>query len=409
MKARTAPSSHPVPRQSFSRRAAMRFVVLIGIVSLFADMAHEGARGITGPFLATLGANAAIVAGIAGFGELLGYTLRLFFGYATDRSGRYWPIAFLGYGVQLVCVPLLALAGNWPVAAALMIGERVGRAMRIPTRDAMIAHASGELGSGWVFGVREALDAAGGMLGPLLVAAVVFLSANSYRPAFAVLAVPVVLTWLCLVGAQRLYPHPQELEAPPTQIEPTGYPRVFWVYLLAMGLIALAYADYPLIAFHFSKAGIFSPDVIPLLYAVAMGTEVLASLAIGRLFDRVGLLTVIVITLFTAFFAPFVFLGNAPLAVLGMILWGLGMAAQESVVKAAVTGMVASTRRATAYGLFDTGFGIFWFVGSVALGLLYDSTIVGLVIFSVVLQLLAIPIFFWVYRALRRTSVGAAA
>src|SRR5579872_3887852 len=197
----------PSARGMLPRGSALKFVVLLGIVSLFADMTHEGARGITGPFLAILGASATIVGIVAGLGELLGYVLRFPFGAAADRTGRYWPITFIGYGVQMVAVPLLALAGNWPIAALLMIAERSGRAMRNPARDAMLAHTADTLGGGWAFGLREALDATGGMLGPLIVAGVVFVS-GGYRGAFAILVVPALLTLVVLVAAQRLYPHP---------------------------------------------------------------------------------------------------------------------------------------------------------------------------------------------------------
>jgi MFS family permease len=401
-------------RSRMPRSTAMRFVLLIGVVSLFADMTHEGARSITGPFLATLGASAFVVGAVAGFGELAGYALRFLFGYAADRTGRYWPLTFLGYGIQMLAVPLLALAGNWPVAALLMIAERSGRAMRNPARDAMLAHTAVELGGGRVFGLREALDATGGMLGPLIVAAVIAIQGVSsssgnhqYRVSFAVLLVPAVLTLVVLFLAQRLYPHPHNLEASQGSLQETlhavqsrRFPAVFWIYLAGMALVAAAYADYPLIAYHFQKTGVIASTWIPLLYALAMGTEAIAALVLGRLFDRVGLATVVGATLVTAFFAPLVFLGGPPLIVIGMIIWGMGMAAQESVVKAAVTRMVAANRRATAYGLFDTGFGVFWFLGSVLLGVLYDWNIIALVVFSMLSQLVAVPVLYFARRRL---------
>ena len=396
IKARQASST-----ASLTRSAALRFVLLIGIVSFFADMTHEGARGITGPFLASLGASATIVGIVVGLGELLGYGLRLVFGYFTDRTRQYWPIALVGYAINLGAVPLLALAGNWPVAALLMIAERSGRAMRTPARDAMISHASGELGSGWVFGVREALDAAGAMLGPLIVAGVLA-TRGSFQDTFAILVIPVLLTFIVLIISVRLYPRPHDLETRPPLRVADRFPPVYWVYLAAMGLIAAAFADYPLIAYHFSVAHVFSTDVIPILYAVAMGTEAVAALVLGRMFDRIGLSTVVGATLLTACFAPLVFLGSAPLAVLGMICWGLGAATQESIVKAAITGMINPSQRATAYGLFDTGFGICWFLGSVILGILYDHSVIGLVVFSVTLQLAAIPVLIWTRQRLAR-------
>lgn len=394
-----ASTALPEPRRDLTRASALRFVLLIGVVSMFSDMTHEGARGITGPFLGSLGASAAIIAAVAGLGELLGYALRFIFGYTADRTGKYWPITLAGYTVQMLAVPLLALAGNWPVAALLIVAERTGRAIRNPARDAMLAHATGELGSGWVFGLREALDAGGAMVGPLIVAAAIYVR-GGYRVGFAVLLVPALLTLAVLAGAWRQYPRPGDLEAREGVPQRRGIPRAFWLYLAGMGLIAAAYADFPLIAYHFGRDHVISTTWIPVLYAGAMATEAVAALVLGRLFDRIGLLTVVGATLLTALFAPLVFLGGAALAVIGMVLWGLGMAAQESIVKAAITGMVATNRRASAYGLFDTGFGVCWFLGSVVLGVLYDRSITALVVFSVALQLAAVPLLLWTRRAL---------
>ncbi|MFJ8601472.1 MFS transporter [Streptomyces shenzhenensis] len=384
-------------RAALARGSALRFVLLIGVVSLFSDMAHEGARSITGPFLGSLGASGLIVALVAGTGELLGYALRFVFGYAADRTGKYWPITAVGHLVQMAAVPLLALAGHWPAAAVLIIAERSGRAMRNPARDAMLAHATSELGRGWVFGMREALDAVGAMAGPLIVAVVLALH-GGYRVSFAGLALPAVLTLVVLACAWRQYPRPADLDIGENIPDRHGIPRAFWIYLTGMGLIAAAYADYPLIAYHFGKAHIIATPWIPVLYAGAMAAEALAALALGRLFDRWGVRTVVAATLLTVCFPPLVFLGGTAAAVAGVVLWGLGMAVQESVVRAAVTGMVGSQRRASAFGLFDTGFGACWFAGSLALGALYDRSETDLVILSVVLQTAAIPLLLAVRR-----------
>lgn len=401
------PTTLSESRIASARRAALRFVLLLGVVSAFSDMTHEGARGITGPFLGSLGASATIIGIVAGLGEFLGYALRFVFGYAADRTGKYWPITLVGYTVQMLVVPLLALTGGWPAAALLIIAERTGRAIRNPPRDAMLAHAGATLGGGWAFGVREALDAAGAMLGPLIVAATLYVH-GGYRAGFAVLLVPALLTLVVLAIARRHYPQPEHLDIRERLPEPGGIPQAFWIYLTGMGLIAAAYADFPLIAYHLGRHDVVSSAWIPVVYAGAMATEAAAALVLGRLFDRIGLLTVVVATVLTACFAPLVFLGGAALAVLGMVLWGLGMAAQESVVKAAITGMVATSRRASAYGLFDTGFGLCWVLGSIALGVLYDQSIAALVVFSVVLQLAALPFLLWIVDR-RPPNMSAAA
>jgi MFS family permease len=388
------------------RRSAVRFVVVLGIVSLFADLTYEGARGITGQFLAVLGASGAAVGVVAGFGELAGYGIRLASGRLTDRTGRFWTVTFTGYLVNLVAVPLLALAGNWPAAAALMVAERVGKGVRVPPRDAMLSHASRQVGRGWAFGLHEALDQVGAVLGPLLVAAVVA-AGHGYRPAFTVLAVPALLALATLAAARVRYPDPRAFEEPPA-VEDEGVrrrlPRVLWLYLAAAGLFAAGFADFPLIAFHFQRTGVVSGGAVPLLYAVAMGVDAVAALVLGRLFDRVGIRALVLPAVAAAGFAPMVFLGAPALAVAGMVLWGVGMGAQESVMRAAVATMVPADRRATAYGTFNTGFGVCWFLGSALIGVLYDHSRVALVVFSVVVQLAALPLLLAVHRAMRGGS-----
>lgn len=374
-----------------TRPTALRFVVVLGVVSLFADMTYEGARSITGPYLAVLGASATVVGIIAGFGELIGYVLRFLSGYASDRTGRYWTITLAGYSVNLFAVPLLALTGHWPVAAGLMIAERAGRAVRTPARDAMLSYATTATGRGWGFGLHQAMDQAGATAGPLVVAAVLA-ARGAYRLAFAVLLVPAILAITVLLTARWLYPQPRDLEVEQNLLTRAGFPRGFWLYLAGMALIAAGYADFPLIAYHFEKAAIARREWIPILYAIAMATEGVGALLLGRLFDRLGFVTVVAVSLLAAFFAPLVFLGGLATAVAGMVLWGIGMAAQGSIVKAAVAGMIGADRRGSAYGLFDTGFGVFWFLGSVLLGVLYDRSVGALVAFSVVIQLIAIPL-----------------
>jgi MFS family permease len=379
---------------------ALRFVVLLGVVSLFADMTYEGARSITGPFLAVLGASGTAVGIVAGLGELLGYGLRLASGLIADRTGRYWVITFVGYGVNLLAVPLLALAGRWELAAALMIAERVGKAIRTPARDAMLSHATHEVGHGWGFGVHEALDQIGAVLGPLIVAGALALG-GTYRTGFALLLVPALAALAVLVTVWRQYPRPRDLE--PTTVLPTEghWPRAFWLYLLAAALVAAGFADFPLIAYHLGKHGVMPATWIPLAYALAMGVDALAALAFGRLFDRLGLVVLAGATLLALPFAPLVFWGNAAGALLGIVLWGVGMGAQESILRAAIARWIPPDRRGSAYGLFNAGYGLAWFLGSALMGYLYDVSIPALVGFAVVVQGLAVPLFLLLARGAR--------
>ncbi len=366
------------------------FIVLLGIVSLFADMTYEAARSITGPFLALLGASGTMVGIVAGAGEFVGYALRILSGYVADKTNKYWSITIVGYLINLLAVPALALVGQWQFAVALIVLERIGKAIRTPARDAMLSHATVDIGRGWGFGFHEAMDQIGAMIGPLIVAAVFYFK-GTYQTAFGVLIIPACLAITVLLIARFLYPSPRDLEITVKKIETKGFNRIYWIYLVAVALNGAGYADFPLIAYHFKKIATVSEEWIPVFYAVAMGVDAVAALIFGRLFDKKGLGILAFSVMISSFFAPFVFLGGFYACLVGMILWGIGMGAQESIMRAAVALLVPKERRAVGYGLFNTGYGFFWFLGSALLGFLYDISIPVLIIISVVLQLSAVP------------------
>ncbi len=378
--------------REISKRSALKFVILLGVVSLFADMTYEGARSITGPFFAILGASGTIVGIVAGFGELIGYGLRLVSGYISDRTGKYWAITLIGYFVNLLAVPLLALAGRWEIASFLIILERMGKAIRTPARDAMLSHATQSVGRGFGFGLHEALDQIGAILGPLIVALTLYLKGD-YQLSFAILLIPALLALIVLLVARLLYPHPRNLEIPSLEFSKAGFPRIFWLYLVAVSLIAAGYVDFPLISFHFEKLSVVPKNWIPVFYAVAMGADALSALVLGYWFDKKGVAVLIIISFVSSLFVPLVFLGGFYWALIGMVLWGIGMGAQESIMRAIVAGMVPMDRRSTAYGVFNAGFGLFWFLGSALMGVLYDLSILSLIVFSVAIQIASIPIF----------------
>jgi MFS family permease len=380
------------------KNKALKFVLMIGVVSFFADFTYEGARSVTGPYLAILGASATLVGFIAGTGELLGYGLRLVSGRLSERTGEFWPITIFGYIVQMSAVPLLALAPNWQTAGLLIVVERIGKAIRNPPRDVMLSHAAKQIGYGWGFGLHEALDQFGALFGPLIVAAVLA-SRGDYRSAFAILAVPAVMTVSLLLVARFFYPRPEDLEVSVPNVKAEGLPRTFWIYLTGAALVAAGFADFTLIAYHFQKASVIPNAWVPVFYSVAMAVSGIGSLLFGRLFDHVGLWILVPLTIISAVSAPLVFLGGFWLALIGSAIWGLGMGVHESIIPAAVATMVPQSRRPSAYGIFTAGYGVFWFIGSVIIGRLYDISISALIIFSVLAQMAAIPFFLKVRKS----------
>jgi MFS family permease len=384
---------------------ALNFVILLGVVSLFADMTYEGARSAVGPFLGLLGASAFAIGVVSGGGELVGYALRLWSGRLADRTRRYWAITFAGYALNLFAVPLLAFARSWQAAAALVVLERTGKALRTPARDAMLSYATKSTGRGWGFGLHEALDQIGATVGPLVLTVVIAQSAD-YRRGFLALLGPALAALATLAAAWRLYPHPQDLEVEGADLAGSaGFPKAYWVYVCGSALVAAGYADYPLLAYHFGQASTIALTWIPALYALAMGVDALAAVVWGRFFDRFGLGVLLVATALSAAFAPLGFGTRTDLAVVGTILWGVGMGAQESIMRAAIADMTPSGRRATAYGVFNLAYGVAWFGGSALMGALYARSIGGLVAFSVIAQLLALPCFVWAKRRGRDARV----
>ncbi|MEM2900727.1 MAG: MFS transporter [Thermoplasmata archaeon] len=377
-----------------SKKRTLEFVFLLGLVSLFADATYEGGRSIVGPYLQLLGASAVAVGFIAGLGELVGYGLRILTGLAADRTKAYWTITIAGYSTTFIAIPLLAIAGRWEFAAFLIILDRLGKALRSPARDAILSHATKNIGRGYGFGIHEALDQIGAVLGPLIIAGVFFYN-GGYSYAFAILALPALVAFSLLMYARKIYPSPEKLEISVPTLERKGLSNAYWIYLIAASVLGAGYADFALIAYHFKNATIVHDIYIPIFFAFAMASDALSALLLGKVFDKIGISTLAIASAISVFFAPFVFLGNFYTALVGVIIWGIGMGAQESILRAAVAEMTPKERRASAYGIFNMGYGIFWFAGSVLLGLLYDVSLIALVIFSMIAQIISLPLFLY--------------
>lgn len=368
----------------------MLFVVLLGFVSLFADMTYEGARSITGPYLAYFGASGALVGFVAGFGEFIGYSFRMVSGYLADTTRKYWAITFFGYALNLLAVPLLALAGNWQVAAGLILLERFGKAIRSPAKDAMLSFATKKMGRGFGFGLHEAMDQTGAILGPLIVSVVLYFK-GSYKEGFALLLIPALLALLVLLAAFFLYPKPEELESKTPHFTTKNLSSNFWHLCFGVSLVAFGFIDFSLVAYHFEKESVMPAVWIPLLFSISMGVAGVSSLIFGKLYDTFGIVILSFTTLIASFFVPLVFLEGFYSALLGMILWGVGIGSQETIIKAFVAEVCSVGKRATGYGTLNMFFGLFWFLGSALTGYLYDISRPGLIACSLLAQWAAIP------------------
>jgi MFS family permease len=378
------------------RRNAFRFIVCLGFVSLFADMTYEGAHSVIGPLLKDLGASATQVGIIAGLGEMIAASLRYFSGRLADKTRAYWTITTLGYFLNLVVVPGLAFAGNWQAAALLIIAERTGKSLRGPARDVLLSEATEVVGHGKGFGLHAAMDQIGAVLGPLLVAASVARTHN-FGPAFLWLGVPAVGAFIALIFARAARP---DKGKPPPLPKAENLPRVFWMYVMAAGLLALGFVDFPLLAYHFQESSLVKPEVIPLLYAGAMGMNGLTALVFGRLFDRFGIQIIVLGILVSLLALPFGFLGGPTGVYVSVVCWATGMGAQDATLRSGISQAVSMNKRGTAFGAFNGVYGVLWFLGSVTMGVLYDYSLYALVVFGIAAQLIAALLFISLRRPL---------
>lgn len=398
-------------RKKYSK--AMAFIFLFGIVSLFSDMTHEGASSIRGAYLSLLGASAGAIGFISGLGELIGYSMRYVFGKLTDKTKHYWPMTIGGYVLDVLAVPALALVGEhgWLWACALLVIQRMGKAIKKPAKDTIMSFAASQEGVGKSFGIQEVLDQIGAFLGPVLLYVVMLFKTDGstfqiYSFCFAVLAIPGAITLILLLVTRRKFPNPEHFEPEPKEYVPFRMKKKFVLYIAGISLFAFGFVDYSIVIMHISRTytdlaaglaetgSLITEGTLPLLYAGAMLVDAVAAPFFGLLYDRKGVTALVWSTVLSAPFAIFVFAGRSvPAVLIGVALWGVGMGAQESILKAAVTSMVPKTSRATGYGVFECSFGVFWFLGSWLLGVLYDVSIPAMIAVSVAAQLAAIPLY----------------
>jgi len=391
------------------RRRALNLIILFGIVSLFGDIAYEGARSVNGPYLKLFAVNATTLGIIVGLGEFLGYALRLLSGYLSDKTKSYWFLTFLGYGM-LISVPLLSLAGIWQIAALFIVLERIGKAIRSPARDTILSQASSQVGTGFGFGLHEAMDQIGAVAGPLIFSVFFMIIGKeqvgiaAYQKGYAFLWIPFLLVMFCLFISYRKVPHPAALEVGQKKIAVSDkLSKVFWLYTLFTFVATLGFCSFILLAFHFKSANILTDAQIPLYYAIAMGIDAVAALSVGKLYDVIksrknshnaGLNLLGVIPFMTLLMPLFAFSQNHIFVIIGVLCWGIVMGIHETIMRSAIADTTSLNKRGTGYGIFNAIYGLAVFLGSALLGLLYDLSIVLVIAAIIIIECLALVVFF---------------
>lgn len=365
-------------------------MIYFGLVSLFADVTYEGARSIIGPFLKTLGASAFLVGFISGFGEFLGYGLRIISGYISDKAKIWWQLTIIGYGLNVIAIPLLGLTKSVEIAIILILMERFGKAIRTPSRDTILSFVTKKMGVGKGFGLHEAMDQIGALAGPILVSFIFFLN-GSFRESFVILGIPAILCMLFLFIAKKSTKLEDYINKDTSKEEKLSIS--FWHYLLFISISTFGFIHFQIISFHFAKTNLFSLKYIPILYSIAMGFDAISALLSGFYFDKKGMSTLIFVPILSIPSIPLLFSSNIYFAVFGIFLWGLVLGMQESIMRAGISKLAPIKKRGFSYGIFNSIYGLSFFLGSSIMGYLYDLKINYIIYFSVILNILSLIIF----------------
>ena len=371
---------------------AFIFIVLMSIMSLFNDMVFEGANSVQGKFESFLGAPTIVIAAVGGVATLLGSGLRLFFGWLSDKTKKYWLFTILGYTIDMASVPLLALVpnGKWQLAVFFILMEKFGKAIKKPSKSALVSFAAKERGAGKSFALGEALDQIGACIGPLILTAVYSWRAQDSQYAqyiwgFAFLSIPAILCLALLWTSRFLFPKPESFEH--DSKEKLGSfltSKTYILFVVAAFVFAMGFMDsFGLIDKHLADLSLVSDNLFPLLYSYAMLVDAVAALLFGFLYDRIGFYSVGLAALLTAPYA-FCFFWNTNLSIvfLGLTFWGIGMGAMESVLLSGVTSLSPKADRAKAFGFYELAYGVSAFAFSFLHSYLYENHPLVLCIFT---------------------------
>lgn len=381
------------------KKIAIQFILIFGVISAFGDITYEGARSVYGQYLGFLGASAAAVGVISGLGEFLGYLFRIVSGYFIDKTQRYWTVTILGYGM-LISVPLLAIAGKWQIAVLFIMLERIGKAIRSPAKDTMLSYATKQLGTGYGFGLHESLDQIGAIIGPLIFTFAISIT-GEYRQGFTVMWIPAILTVVIVLIARTKVPNPSLLEEAIEvnnlkQKQPLS--KVFWIYSIFIFISVLGFANFPIIAYHLKVQKVINEAQIPTLYAVAMLVDAIIAPIVGKVYDKSGFIVLFTIPLLTLPISILGFSSSYILAVIALVLWGAVMGIHETIMRAAIADLIPIINRGTAYGIFNTLYGLAMLLGSITMGFLYEYSRNYIITFTIITEITAFIIFILLNR-----------
>lgn len=370
------------------RSKVYRVIMLFGLVSFLGDIIYEGARGVIPSYLAYLGASAFLVGLVSGISEFIALTLRLIAGILTDVTRSYWKFYVLGYAL-IISIPLIGLSNMLPIVITLIVLERVAKAIRTPARDSLISFISRGVGAGKAFGIHEALDQFGAILGPLSMGVILLITTNDYSMAFLVTFIPYLALLASVAYAYRRYP----LVTPVREVDSRDgvmvYDRRFWLYNVSVLLNTVALIHVSLIILASSRT--FDPAVAAFLYTLIQGVDMFSALLAGAMFDRFGRIFLCLPFTLSMLPSTLALLGGGANLILASVFYGIVLGMQESIYRAAISAMVTEKQRGSAYGIFNTFYGVGSLISATVFGYFIEMGFVGLgILFTLIGQIAAL-------------------
>ncbi|HOF99882.1 MAG TPA: MFS transporter [Clostridia bacterium] len=411
------------PKLDAKAKSVIAVVVMFGIISCFGDVIYEGGRSANGQYFNLLSISATKVGIIYGIGEFLGYALRLLSGRISDKTGKHWVLIFIGYGTLCV-VPLMGLTTNWTILCALVLLERIGKALRNPPKDTILSQvAENHVGTGFVFGLQEALDQLGAFAGPLVFTFVFLLSgkndAAAYQLGYKILIVAFALVMGSVyVAYRRVSRYNLTREGESIERGSDKLTSVFWIYCVFAFLSTFGFVAFSIIGYHLKDKGVMPDSQITLMYSIAMIVDAIMAMIIGRIYDvikkkrnnkKAGLLTLIFIP-FATLAMPFLTLSEDRwLVVAGFVMFGIIMGAHETIMRSAIADITSFRKRGTAYGIFNCAYGLAFLAGSSLMGWMYDHmSILSIGILVIAIEAAALGVFFVMRRSINKVDAPQA-
>ena len=360
-------------------------IIIIGIASFFADFTYESANSMFPQFFTHIGGSAFILGIVLGVSQFVGYAFRLVSGRLVDKTKAYWSVIFIGYAINLFAVPLLALSGNYFMAAILIFMEYFGKGIRVPPRDYVVSVAASSGKMGRAFAIQEGLDQAGAVAGPLSVAVILLYSVESYRVAFALLGIPAVITLAVLVNAY-LYYNKAKIKPINTYDQEFLSSRQFLTYSSAIAVSAAGL--YPLAFVQVYSYLSISQYLVPIIFAVAMAGEGIFGVIFGLLYDKVGR-NLVFLGLVIPLFIPFLLLRDElGLFLVAGLFYGAATGIQDTSMRAVVGSMIQVENRVYSFGIFNAFYGFGLLVSDVVVGYLFHSIHV-IIAYVITVQIIA--------------------